>query len=189
MKRGFKTLLLALILCFAVSAPAVAGELAGVTMPDTVSVNGKNLVLNGMGLRKKAMIKVYVAGLYLTQKMQGTKAIIASDTERQMVMSFLRDVDKEKICNAWNEGLENNTSNPSEELKKKFETLCGYMENVSAGGKYVFSYIPGTGTHIEVNGSKKGTIAGKDFADALWRCWIGANPPSEDFKAGLVAGV
>jgi hypothetical protein len=192
MKRGLKFLikflLLSLVLFVATATPVGAAELAGVTLPDSVSVSGKNLVLNGMGLRKKAMMKVYVAGLYLTQKMQGTKTIIASDTERRMVLSFLRDVGKGKICNAWNEGLENNSSNVTEELKKKFATLCGYMENTGNGGKLVFTYVPGTGTLVEANGGNKGTIAGKDFADALFRCWIGANPPSEDFKAGLVAG-
>lgn len=189
MKRGLKSILMSLFLTAALTTPALAAELGGVTMPDTASVNGKTLVLNGMGLRKKAMIKVYVAGLYLTQKMQGTKAIIASDTERRLVMTFVRNVDKGKICDAWNEGLEKNTADPTAELKAKFETLCGYMENGVSGNGYVFTYIPGTGTQVEVNGANKGTIAGKDFADALFRCWIGANPPSEDFKAGLVAGV
>jgi hypothetical protein len=184
MKRIFISFLLTL----AMAAPALAGEMVGVTMPDSVSVNGKNLVLNGMGLRRKAFIKVYVAGLYLPQKMKGGNAIISADTERRMVMHFVRGVGKDKICNAWNEGLENNTPGASEELKKDFQTLCSYMESVESGGEYVFTYAPGSGTQVQVNGKNKGTIAGKDFADALFRCWIGPNPPGEDFKAGLVAG-
>jgi chalcone isomerase-like protein len=183
-----KRIILSLLLTLAMTAPALAGELVGVTMPDSVSVNGKNLVLNGMGLRRKSIIKVYVAGLYLPEKMKGGKAIIAADTERRMVMHFVRSVGKDKICNAWHEGLENNSPDASEDVKKKFDTLCGYMEDVSEGGTYVFTYVPGTGTQVEVNGKNKGTIGGKDFADALFRCWIGSNPPSEDFKAGLVAG-
>lgn len=181
-------LLLSLVLTLSLAGPAMAGELAGVTMPDSVTVGANSLVLNGMGLRKKAFIKVYVAGLYLTQKMKGTPAIIASDTDRRMVMHFVRNVGKGKICNAWNEGLEKNTTEPSAELKAKFETLCTYMEDVSSGDEYVFTYIPGTGTQVEVKGNSKGTIAGKDFADALWRCWIGRDPPGEAFKAGLVGG-
>jgi hypothetical protein len=189
MKRPLKSIILSIVLMLAITAPVLAGELAGVTMPDSVSVNGKTLALNGMGLRKKAFIKVYVAGLYLTQKMQGAKTIIASDTERRMAMSFLRDVAKAKICTAWDDGLNNNTANVTEDLKDKFVALCGYMENMGADGKVVFTYVPGTGTQVEVNGSNKGSIAGKGFADALFRCWIGAKPPSEDFKAGLVAGI
>ena len=42
-----------------------AASLAGVTLPDTAQVAGTTLVLNGLGLRKKFVVKVYVAGLYL----------------------------------------------------------------------------------------------------------------------------
>ena len=44
-----------------------AASLAGVTLPDTVQVGSTTLVLNGMGLRTKFMVKVYVAGLYLME--------------------------------------------------------------------------------------------------------------------------
>lgn len=39
-----------------------AASLAGVTLPDTEQVGGTKLVLNGLGLRTKFMVKVYVAG-------------------------------------------------------------------------------------------------------------------------------
>jgi len=42
----------------------LAAELAGATLPDTLAVGG-TLKLNGLGLRKKAVFKVYVGGLYL----------------------------------------------------------------------------------------------------------------------------
>ncbi len=42
--------------------------MAGVDLPDTAQVGSTTLVLNGMGLRTKMMVKVYVAGLYVTQK-------------------------------------------------------------------------------------------------------------------------
>ncbi len=41
---------------------ALAGELSGVTLPDTLKAGDKMLKLNGLGLRKKAMFKVYVGG-------------------------------------------------------------------------------------------------------------------------------
>ena len=35
----------------------------GVTLPGSVQAGGQTLVLNGVALRKKAIFKVYVAGL------------------------------------------------------------------------------------------------------------------------------
>ena len=94
-------------------APVVwADELAGVTMPDTVEVGDQTLVLNGMGLRKKAMFKVYVAGLYLTEKKDDAAAILAADTARRTAMEFRFGVSAAKMCDAWKEGLDKNTPNP-----------------------------------------------------------------------------
>src|SRR5262249_60989392 len=51
--------------CPPLSLHALAAELAGATLPDTLKAGEKTLKLNGLGLRKKAVFKVYVGGLYL----------------------------------------------------------------------------------------------------------------------------
>jgi len=56
-----------------------AATLAGVTLPDTVNVGNTRLLLNGLGLRTKFMVKVYVAGLYLAQKSSDGYAIVKAD--------------------------------------------------------------------------------------------------------------
>lgn len=165
---------------------ATAATLEGVNMPDSAQVNGKTLVLNGMGLRKKFIVKVYVAGLYLPSKEKSADKILSSDTERKLVMEFVREVEKDKICNAWKEGLKNNSPGSAAALGPKFDTLCKYMADMEKGSKNIYTYVPGKGTQVSVNGAEKGTIEGKDFADALFACWIGPKPPSEEFKKGLL---
>jgi hypothetical protein len=164
-----------------------AGTLKGVTMPDSIEVEGKALVLNGMALRKKVIFKVYVAGLYLPAKEKNAKKILATDGMRRTVMHFVRSVGAAKISGGWMDGLEANTPNYSKELKKRFGMLCSYMEDVEDGQKLVFTYIPGKGTEAMVKGKVKGIIPGKDFADALFACWIGPEPgPGESFKEDLL---
>jgi hypothetical protein len=58
---------------------ALAGELAGITLPDTLKTGDKTLKLNGLGLRKKSVFKVYVGGLYLESASKDGGAIVASD--------------------------------------------------------------------------------------------------------------
>jgi len=158
-----------------------------VTLPGTVQVGGQTLVLNGVALRKKAIFKVYVAGLYLPAKSSNPDAVLADDTHRELVMQFLRDVGKDKMCEAWDEALANNTPNASEQLKAEFVTLCGYMEDIKKEQQFVFTYIAGTGTEVKVNGVAKGTIKGKEFADALFKAWIGPNPgPGTGFRDDLM---
>lgn len=183
--RIVSTTLLALLLAL----PAQAGNLAGVTLPDTAEVKGQSLVLNGMGLRKKLFIKVYVAGLYLPAKEKSAQKVLSGDTPHRMVMHFLYDVSKDQMCEAWNEGLEANTPNASAEVKKAFTTLCSWMEPIDKGNKIVMTYLPGEGTMVEVNGKAKGTIPGQAAADAILATWIGPKPgPGDDFKSAVLGG-
>ncbi len=167
--------------------PLAGGVLKGVKMDESITLDGKTLLLNGMALRKKIIFKVYVAGLYLPQKEKSAEKILGADTCRVTIMHFLRSVGPGKINGAWYDGLEDNTPGFSKELKAKFDTLAKYMEKMTDGGQIIFSYIPGKGTAVKVNGTIKGTIEGKDFADALFSCWIGKKPgPGEGFKEDLL---
>lgn len=187
---------IALVLSFALvllalpTAPVAAGELKGVTLPDTVDVDGTSLQLNGMALRKAMVfVKVYVAGLYLPEKQSDGTQVLSTDGHRRMVMHFLRGVGADDICGAWKEGLEANTENPSADLQASFDTLCEWTGGAEKDQQYVFTYVPGTGTTVEVAGEVKGTLEGKAFADALFATWIGPNPgPGEGFKNDLLGG-
>ena len=177
------------LLLVAPLAPAGAASLAGVTLPDKAEVKGQSLVLNGIALRKKFFIKVYVAGLYLPQKEKPAAKILGADAPRRQVMHFLYGVSKSQMCDAWNDGLEANTPNAPAEVKKAFATLCGWMEPIDEGHELVMTYVPGEGTQVEVNGKVKGILPGKPTADAILSTWIGPKPdPGEDFKKALLGG-
>jgi hypothetical protein len=177
------------LLALLLTLPAGAATLAGVTLPDKADANGKSLVLNGMGLRKKFIIKVYVGGLYLPQKEKSASKVLGADVPRRMTMSFIYDVSKDQMCEAWEEGLEANTPNASAEVKKNFNTLCTWMDGVGKGQQLNLTYVPGEGTHVEVGGKAKGTLPGKATSDAILGTWIGQNPaPGEDFKKAILGG-
>lgn len=69
-------------------------------MPDTAQVNGRTLVLNGLGLRKKFGVKVYVAGLYLEQNSSDPSALLKADAPKRIVMQFVRGVSKHQMTDA-----------------------------------------------------------------------------------------
>ncbi|MCU0235485.1 MAG: chalcone isomerase family protein [Acidobacteria bacterium] len=177
----------ALLLVCLFAVPIVAGTLAGVTLPDTMDLDGQKLVLNGMALRKKVVFKVYVAGLYLAAREQSGEKVLAADGPRCTVMHFLRSVSPNQVNEAWYDGLEANTPGYSKQLKSQFDALAALMENLKDGDKLEFTYRPGVGTEVKVKGKVKGTLGDKAFADALFACWIGKKPgPGEKFKSGLL---
>jgi hypothetical protein len=140
-----------------------------------------------MGLRKKFIIKVYVAGLYLPAKEKDGAGILSADTPRRTVMHFLYDVDKGKICEAWNDSLAANTPQASGELKAQFKQLCDAMQDMEKGQRMTFTYVPGEGTTVDARG-ETATFKGKAFADALWASWIGNEPATGDLKEGMLGG-
>lgn len=169
--------------------PALAGELAGVVLPDEVQVEGRRLELNGMAVRKVVFFEVYVGGLYLPEVMSDGPQILGADTERQVVLLFLRNVKGADLCKAWMEGLAANTSEASPDVRAQFETLCSWMSDVAEGDRLCVTYLPGTGTRIEVRDQVLGVLPGKPFSDALFACWIGPKPgPGKEFRKGMLGG-
>jgi hypothetical protein len=170
---------------------ALALDLEGVSMPDTTSVSGTQLVLNGLGVRIKKVaflkIKVYVAGLYLPAKTQDADAALAADTPKQLVMHFLyKEVGKDKLLEAWQEGLAANAAEKVAGLADRIEKFNACWNDMRAGERAVLTYLPGSGTHVEIRGQEVGVIPGFDFAQAIFSVWLGPNPPNAELKAGLL---
>ena len=144
-------------LLFAAS-PVLARPVAGIEVAETLSAEGKTLKLNGAGIRKKFVVKVYVGALYLEDASTDAAAIIKSDAVRVVKMTFLREVD------AIN------------------------MRRREKGTVMTVSYAPGKGTTISMQGSGSVTIEGKDFADAIFLSWLGSKPADDGLKTELLAG-
>lgn len=181
-----KTLsLAALALALTLTLPAVAAEVSGVKLPETVTVEGKTLTLNGAGVRSKLIFKVYVGALYLEQKASSAQAIFQKDMARQTQMIMLRDLEKKQVVDAIREGFENNNKDQLPALQERLTKLTANMpEKLKDGDRLSISYVPGKGTVIHSTGlaGQEVFIEGKDFADALWGVWIGQKPVDSSLK-------
>ena len=176
------------LLALSVATRTSAGELAGVTLPDQIQVDSRILVLNGMGLREATFLKVdvYVAGLYLETKSSDPGAIIHSDQAKRLVMKFVRAVGRKDLVKAWDESFQESAGASLAALKDRVATLDSYMSDVPNGALMSFTYLPGSGVTVEVQGATKGVIAGDDFSRALFGIWLGSHPPNPGLKDGLL---
>ena len=179
---------LTLLALLALSSPAMAGKKAGVTMPDTLTVEGKTLVLNGMGLREATMfnIDVYVVGLYVEQKSRDGAAIAAARQTKRLHLRFVRDVDKGDMSDAWKNGFKKVAGAKLAALSDRVTTIRGWMEGIDEGKSLILTYVPDVGVRVEINGKLKGTIAGDDFAEALFSIWIGPKSPYSSMRSSLL---
>jgi hypothetical protein len=178
--------LLFAVIAILVATSLQAATLAGVTLPDSTQVAGKTLVLNGVGLRTKFVVKVYVAGLYLEQKSTDANAILKSDSPKKLVMHFVRDVSKKQMTDAFQESFEANSPNEAKTMKADIDKMFAAIDDMKEGQEMVFTYVPGTGTTMSINDKDKLTIADKAFAPVLFSIWLGPKPPNGDLKKGLL---
>jgi len=189
MRRGLPVVFVSAMI--ALSVGTVSGkECNGVNFPEQTQVQTSPLALNGLGLRQATMLKVnvYVAALYVAQKSTDANAILASNTPKQLVLHFVRDVDGADLKKAWEEGFANNAKAQLPALKERIEQLKAWMVDMKSGQKLTFTHKPGAGIEVDVHGKVQGTVAGDDFAKAFLAIWLGAKPPNPTLKAGLLGG-
>jgi hypothetical protein len=172
----------------AIAFAVPAGEVAGVKMPDTITIEGKTLKLNGMGLRKKMLFKVYVAGLYVESPSKDAAKVISSDEVKSITLNVLRSLSGSQIGEAISDGFWHNSKAQMGALTDRLQKLNSMFPAVVEGDQILLTYVPGKGTSVSVKGQDKGVIEGKDFADALFSVWLGGNPVQEDLKKALLGG-
>ena len=181
--------LLALILATGV---AHAAELEGVKLADRVQVDGQALELNGMALRTRFFFKVYVAGLYLPEKVTSAQAALEAPGAKRIVLVMMRDADAEQFCESIGAGLRANHSEAElERVKTQVDALMAKIRLIGEARKgttIVLDYLPSLGaTMLEVDGVARGEpMAGDAFYDALLRIWLGERPAQADLKRALL---
>jgi Chalcone isomerase-like len=172
------------------SIAATAASVDGVEVPDTLmAANGTPaLVLNGAGIREKLFLDIYVGALYLPEKSADAEAILSSTGPACVAMHFIyKEVSKEKIIEAWEDGLAANHS-PTEmqALRTELEKFNALFRTVHRGDVIRICYLPGTGTGVRINNEVRGSVPGESFFHALLGIWLGAHPVSQDLKKGML---
>ncbi|MDA0247592.1 MAG: chalcone isomerase family protein [Proteobacteria bacterium] len=174
-----------------VTSPSHAREVGGVNLPDTATVQGQPLVLNGAGIRTRVVFKVYAAGLYTAQKSQDANAIINATTPRRVQMVMLRDLGADTLNEALQDGLKKNLSAAAlAELDAEAKQLGSLMMSIGKAneGETIILDFSQAGVAIQVGGADKGTVPNPKFASALLRVWLGDQPADAGLKKGMLGG-
>ena len=172
------------------AATAFAAEVGGVKLGDKATVGGQELVLNGAGIRTRAIFKVYVGSLYVPAKAADLGAVLAKGP-RRIQMNLLRDLSADQLLDALNDGLKDNNSEAELAAVKAQQTqlatiMKGFGE-VKEGNVVTLDFVDDA-TVVGFNGAAKGTIPGEAFNRALTRIWLGDKPVQADLKKALLGG-
>jgi hypothetical protein len=179
-------------LAFAIALPASAAvDVSGYKFEDTTKVAGKELILNGAGMRTKFVVKVYAAGLYVPEKKKTTADILKQDGPRRITLQMARDVSSEDFGKAFMKGLNDNVDRTEKQKIVaqigKFGEMFAGVNGLKKGDVLHIDWIPGSGTVCELNGKKLvENVPDIAFYNALLRIWLGEKPVDRSLKPALL---
>ena len=134
MRAWLQAVAVAVAVALNVGAQAQPVELEGQKFEPTVQVGGQTLTLNGVGLRKRAIFKVYLNGLYVPQKSTDAATLINEKGARRASLRMLRDVDADSFVGAFTDGLKNNLSEAQlAALKPQIDAFTATMKSDRRG--------------------------------------------------------
>jgi hypothetical protein len=183
-----RLLLPALTCCLLVSS-ALAATLSGVAMPDTYDVDGKTLVLNGIGLRTFTIfhIRGYVAALYLPEPSRDARQILDASGPKVIRLKFIRGGSKAEVEQEYRKGEAINCGHgecaPSDQ--SDFERLVAAAPAVSPGDTSTYVFTDGR-VRVYANDRLIGDFANPDLARRLLSGFIGDHPPTQALRSQLL---
>ena len=190
MKTLTHTLMAALVLLtLAFSHPLRAAEVAGVKVEEKTVLQGKELVLNGAGLRTKVFFKVYVAALYLPQKTGNAATVLDGNEPVRMNLRLMRDLDADTLYGALNDGLQPNLQAGElaglQPFLDQLSILMKKLVSIRSGDTVTLDFTA-EGLVVSLNGELRGTVAGSRQARRLLSIWLGSRPVEESLKKSLL---
>lgn len=189
---GSKAFLAAAVLAATLGNASASVDVAGIKYEDTLPVAGKDLVLNGAGVRTKFIIKVYAAGLYLQAKEHTTEGVMKAAGPRRIRLVMLRDISSDDFGSAFMTGLNNNVSN--EDKSKiigqisKYGEMFAQIDSLKKGDTLDTDWLPGIGAQSSLNGKKIGSVLPDIlFYNSILKIWLGDKPVDSSLKVKLLA--
>ena len=173
------------------AAQAQATEVGGVKYEASAQLGSAKLVLNGAGVRYKAIFKVYTAGLYMGTKVGTPEEVYAAPGPKRMHVVMLRDIDANELGKLFTRGMQDNA--PREEFSKsiagtlRMSDIFSAKKKLAAGESFFIDWVPGTGTTVVINGKAAGEpIKEPEFFTALMKIWLGKSPADAQLKNALL---
>lgn len=181
----------ACLLAGVVGGACAATEVGGVRVADETTVANQKLVLNGAGIRTRLVFKVYVAALYLAQKQDNAKDILALPGAKRVNVTMLREVSSDELGQALITGIRKN-STPEETRRFGLQLVAmgdifGKIPKLKKGEFFSVDWVPNSGTVVVVDGKPVADpIPDEGFYNAILKIWLGDEPADAALKAGML---
>lgn len=174
---------------FMAASTALALQVEGVHIPETMAVQDMQLRLNGAGIRTKFFFNLYVGALYLKAPRSEGSALVKADEPMAIRLHVLSKlITSEKMEKATREGFVQSTEGNTAKIEDRIETFIAVFkeEEIAKGDVFDLIYLPGQGTLACKNQGVLATVPGLDFKKALFGIWLSDHPVQTSLKQGML---
>jgi hypothetical protein len=184
-KKQFAATILAIFMMVALGN---AEEIGGINMPESLKTGQTTLMLNGAGVRTKLFFDIYVGGLYLKERSNDPKAIIAADEPMAIRLHILSSMlTSKKMEKATRKGFEKATGGNIEPIKVQIDEFCSvFKKEIKEDDSYDLIYVPGKGVEVYINGEYTSVTEGLAFKKALFGIWLSEKPAQKSLKKAML---
>lgn len=165
-------------------------KIAGVTVEDSVTYEGKSFNLNGAGIRTKVIIRLYVGSLYTSESVSAAQPVLSGTVSSVIRLDIISkiitsELMKETIEEGFDKAMNGNTA----PLRTEIDNFIGiFSEEISKDDQFTFVSLPGTGVIAYKGNRKLATINNDRFRQTLLTIWLGENPADSRLKKAMLEG-
>src|SRR5690606_30661718 len=189
--QRMKLLISVLTLTFALFSTAQAREIADVDIPENLSADSTQLVLNGAGVRTKWFMDIYVSALYLAQPSTDATAIMSADEPMAVKLHMVSGlITSEKMKDAVMEGFQNATGGNLAPIQSHIDQFIAAIdEEIKQSDVFDLICSPGKGLDIYTRGKCAETVdGGVAFKEAVFGIWLSNKPAQANLKKAMLGG-
>ena len=182
-----KHLLLAALVLLCASVPAPQAS-AAEKLPAVLQAGQHRLLLNGSGVRTKALLELYTAGLYLLKPTNNAAAVIDADEPMALRIKITSSfVSQSSLVESLEDGFKKSMGGDTREIRKEIDQFREYLQGEIAKGDVIdMVYLPEHGVVVNKNGKLMGAVAGAKFKRALFSIWLSEKPADSSLKQALL---
>jgi hypothetical protein len=171
------------------SLDTVAKTVEGVEIPESITCEGKEIPLQGHGIRKATIfgVKVFVLAFYAPSPIKNDDDPALQERPICFDITYLRAFDNKDVDKAWDYQFKESSMYKYPELKEHVSLLKKYFGEIKDERKQSFCLNKET-TQVFENNKLQGEIKGEEFQKNFLSLWFGKNPPTKELKKSLLSG-
>lgn len=185
MKRVIYPVILMVLLTFVFATESKAEEYEGVKFDNAYFDEGRELVLQGIGMKRFLFMKAFVAGLYLEKNEDAMEVL--DNVPKHLEVSYFLSIPGHKLSSYTKSIMKRNISKEEyHRLEHELDKMESYFVDLEPGDRFSLTYLPDVGTKFAFNGNIIGVIKGEEFGRGIFSVWLGDQPMDQHIKQKIL---